>query len=155
MTDDFAPISTPDAAEQLRSIVAELAQLSPDVVSDGTIDVEALRDLLGGEATQPGSEGFGLRWPGMAAARRLSTLPATMTLLPKPEELSAFVADKDPAKREKLVDQLLPLCANISDLYRVKALHELFNRCQQGCIRRSVCLFLRAIDLSEEGIEER
>jgi adenine-specific DNA-methyltransferase len=86
VTTDFAPIDELDGPGEVHSNVAELARLFPDAVADGTVDVEVLRDLLGDAATQPGSEGFGLRWPGMAAARRLSTLPATMTLLPKPEE---------------------------------------------------------------------
>ena len=45
-----------------------------------------LRDLLGDAAAPNNAEAFGLRWPGMAEARRLSTLPATGTLLPKPDE---------------------------------------------------------------------
>lgn len=86
MTTDFTPIDELGGPGEVPSNIAELARLFPDAVADGTVDLEVLRDLLGEEATQPGSEGFGLRWPGMAAARRLSTLPATMTLLPKPEQ---------------------------------------------------------------------
>jgi adenine-specific DNA-methyltransferase len=86
VTEDFTLINELDGPGEVHRNVAELARLFPDAVMDGTVDLDVLRDLLGGEAAPAGTEGFGLRWPGMAAARRLSTLPATMTLLPKPEE---------------------------------------------------------------------
>jgi adenine-specific DNA-methyltransferase len=86
VTVEFAPINELDGSGEVHSNVAEVARLFPDAVVDGTVDFDVLRDLLGGKATSAGTEGFGLRWPGMAAARHLSALPATMTLLPKPEE---------------------------------------------------------------------
>ncbi|CCQ15628.1 Type III DNA modification methyltransferase [Rhodococcus sp. AW25M09] len=86
MTDDFTPFDELTGPGETASNVAELARLFPDAVVDGAVDFDVLRDLLGEEAESNGTEGFGLRWPGMAAARRLSTLPATMTLLPKPDE---------------------------------------------------------------------
>jgi len=86
LTTDFAPIDELDGPGEVRGNVAELARLFPDAVVDGTVDLEVLRDLLGGELIPAGTEGYGLRWPGMGAARRLSTLPATMTLLPKSKE---------------------------------------------------------------------
>lgn len=86
MTDDFTPLDDLSGPGETHSNVAELARLFPDAVVDGTVDLDVLRDLLGEDAAPAGTEGFGLRWPGMAAARRLSTLPATMTLLPKPKE---------------------------------------------------------------------
>ena len=86
MTEDFTRLSELDGPGEVRDNVAELARLFPDAVVDGTVDLDVLRDLLGETAAPAGTEGFGLRWPGMSDARRLSTLPATMTLLPKPEE---------------------------------------------------------------------
>ena len=86
MTEDFASLNDLDGPGEAHSNLAELARLFPDAVVDGTVDVDVLRDLLGEEGASVGGDGFGLRWPGMAAARRLSTLPATMTLLPKPDE---------------------------------------------------------------------
>ncbi|PPF11596.1 site-specific DNA-methyltransferase [Rathayibacter sp. AY1D3] len=53
---------------------------------DGRIDLDVLRTLLGDAAEAPGTETSGLRWVGMAEARQLSTLPATGTLLPRPDE---------------------------------------------------------------------
>ena len=83
MTEDFTPLNELDGPGEAHSNVAELARLFPDAVVDGTVDLDVLRDLLGDEAASVGTEGFGLRWPGMAAARRLSTLPATHDAAPE------------------------------------------------------------------------
>ncbi|MEU6273430.1 site-specific DNA-methyltransferase [Streptomyces populi] len=86
MTLDFEPVDDLTGPGEAKSNLDLLARLFPDAVVDGTVDIEALRDLLGDNASTNTAEAFGLRWPGMAEARRLSTLPATGTLLPKPEE---------------------------------------------------------------------
>lgn len=86
MTLDFEPVDDLTGPGEAKSNLDLLARLFPDAVVDGTVDIEALRDLLGDNASPTTAEAFGLRWPGMAEARRLSTLPATGTLLPKPEE---------------------------------------------------------------------
>ncbi|MFK4121382.1 site-specific DNA-methyltransferase [Streptomyces longwoodensis] len=86
MTLDFEPVDDLTGPGEAKSNLDLLARLFPDAVVDGTVDIEALRDLLSDNASPNTAEAFGLRWPGMAAARRLSTLPATGTLLPKPEE---------------------------------------------------------------------
>ncbi|MCI2237074.1 site-specific DNA-methyltransferase [Paenibacillus sp. TRM 82003] len=95
MTEDFTRLSDLDGPGEARSNVAELARLFPDAVVDGTVDLDVLRDLLGESGSPAGAEGFGLRWPGMSDARRLSTIPATMTLLPKPEESVAWESTKN------------------------------------------------------------
>ena len=86
MTHDFESVSYLSGPGETRSNVDRLARLFPDAVVDGTVDLDVLRDLLGEDAAPATAEAFGLRWPGMAEARRLSTLPATHTLLPGPEE---------------------------------------------------------------------
>ncbi|WP_228991752.1 site-specific DNA-methyltransferase [Streptomyces sp. DH8] len=86
MTLDFEPIDDVTGPGEAKSNIDVLARLFPDAVVDGTVDIDALRDLLGDDAAPSSAEAFGLRWPGMAEARRLSTLPATGTLLPKPGE---------------------------------------------------------------------
>lgn len=86
MTLDFEPVDYVTGPGEAKSNLDLLARLFPDVVVDGTVDIDALRDLLGDDAAPSSAEAFGLRWPGMAEARRLSTLPATGTLLPTPEE---------------------------------------------------------------------
>jgi adenine-specific DNA-methyltransferase len=86
VTLDFEPVSDLTGSGEAKSNIDLLARLFPDAVVDGTVDVDVLRDLLGDDAVPNTAEAFGLRWPGMAEARRLSTLPATGTLLPKPDE---------------------------------------------------------------------
>ncbi|MFJ3814426.1 site-specific DNA-methyltransferase [Streptomyces sp. NPDC090056] len=86
MTLDFEPVDDGTGPGEAKANLDLLARLFPDVVVDGTVDIDALRDLLGDDAAPSSAEVFGLRWPGMAEARRLSTLPATGTLLPKPGE---------------------------------------------------------------------
>lgn len=83
---DFEPVSDMTGPGEAKSNIDVLASLFPDAVTDGIVDFDALKDLLGDTAAPNGTEAYGLRWPGMAEARRLSTLPATQTLLPKPEE---------------------------------------------------------------------
>jgi adenine-specific DNA-methyltransferase len=86
VTHDFEPVSDLSGPGEIRSNVDLLGRLFPDAVVDGSVDLDVLRDLLGEAAAPATAEAFGLRWPGMAEARRLSTLPATNTLLPRPEE---------------------------------------------------------------------
>jgi len=83
---EYAPIDALSGRGEVTDNVARLAELFPDAVTDGRIDLEALRGLLGDDVEPAGSETSGLRWVGMAEARRLSTLPATGTLLPRPDE---------------------------------------------------------------------
>ncbi|OLL72873.1 Type III restriction-modification system methylation subunit [Pseudonocardia sp. Ae168_Ps1] len=71
---------------EVQGNIDTLAELFPDAVIDGEIDLGVLADLIGQKTERPGTEGFGLRWPGMHEARRLSAQPATQTLLPRPDE---------------------------------------------------------------------
>jgi adenine-specific DNA-methyltransferase len=71
---------------EVQGNIEALARLFPDAVVDGEVDLNVLADLIGQKAERRGTEGFGLRWPGMNEARRLSALPATQTLLPRVEE---------------------------------------------------------------------
>jgi len=86
VTHDFEPVSDLSGPGETQSNIDLLGRLFPNAVVDGTVDLDVLRDLLGEDAAPATAEAFGLRWPGMAEARRLSTLPATDTLLPRPEE---------------------------------------------------------------------
>ena len=65
--------------------IAELASLFPDVVAEGKVDFDALRELLG-DAVDSGDEKYGLSWHGKRRARRLALTPSTGTLRPCPEE---------------------------------------------------------------------
>jgi adenine-specific DNA-methyltransferase len=80
------PVSATTAPGEAKANLATLARLFPDAVYDGRLDIEALRGLIGDAIEMPSAESSGLRWIGMAEARQLSTLPATDTLLPRPDE---------------------------------------------------------------------
>lgn len=65
-------------------IARQLADLLPEVVADGKIDVAALQAVLGDDAAA-GSERFGLFWPGKTQAIRAAQTPTTATLAPDHE----------------------------------------------------------------------
>ncbi|WP_285042853.1 site-specific DNA-methyltransferase [Plantibacter sp. LMC-P-059a] len=80
MTDDFyeTPSTTPNFQTEL---AAQLADLIPEAIADGKVDVEKLRELLDADAADP-SERFGLFWPGKKRALRAAQEPTTATLRP-------------------------------------------------------------------------
>lgn len=72
----------PPTTPNLHTDVArKLADLLPEVVADGKIDVAALQAVLGDDAAT-GSERFGLFWPGKTQAIRAAQTPTTATLAP-------------------------------------------------------------------------
>lgn len=72
------PSTTPNFQTEL---AAQLAELMPEVVADGKVDVEKLKELLDGDAADT-SERFGLFWPGKKRALRAAQEPTTATLRP-------------------------------------------------------------------------
>lgn len=72
------PSTTPNFQTEL---AAQLAELIPEVIADGKVDVEKLKELLDGDAADT-SERFGLFWPGKKRALRAAQEPTTATLRP-------------------------------------------------------------------------
>jgi adenine-specific DNA-methyltransferase len=62
-------------------IAIALADLIPEVISDGKIDGEKLKQILGEDLTDE-RERFGLFWPGKIRALRAAQEPTTATLMP-------------------------------------------------------------------------
>lgn len=83
MNDDInhIPSNTPDFQTELAE---KLAELAPEAIADGKIDVEKLKDLLNGDADES-NERFGLFWPGKKRALRAAQQPTTATLKPDVE----------------------------------------------------------------------
>lgn len=84
MTDMTLPPATDDAAgsgDVAAENLARLKALFPQIVRDGAIDVEVLRQLVG-EAVETGEERYGLNWKGKAAARAHALTPSQGTLRP-------------------------------------------------------------------------
>lgn len=80
MTDEIyeTPSTTPNFQTEL---AAQLADLIPEAIADGKVDVEKLKELLDGDVAD-GSERFGLFWPGKKRALRAAQEPTTATLKP-------------------------------------------------------------------------
>lgn len=72
------PSTTPNFRTEL---AAQLADLVPEAIADGKVDVEKLKELLDGDAADT-SERFGLFWPGKKRALRAAQEPTTATLRP-------------------------------------------------------------------------
>lgn len=58
-----------------------LKTLFPDIVSEGKIDFDVLRDVLG-ETIETAEERYNFSWHGKSAARRIAQTPSTGTLRP-------------------------------------------------------------------------
>ncbi|MBU6994260.1 site-specific DNA-methyltransferase [Ferrovum myxofaciens] len=72
----------PGATPHFRTeLAAQLAELVPEAVADGKLDVEKLRELLADDVAD-GNERFGLFWPGKKRALRAAQAPTTATLKP-------------------------------------------------------------------------
>lgn len=80
MTDEIYETSstTPNFRTEL---AAQLADLIPEAIADGKVDIEKLKELLDGDAADT-SERFGLFWPGKKRALRAAQEPTTATLRP-------------------------------------------------------------------------
>jgi len=80
MSDDIyeTPSTTPNFQTEL---AAQLADMIPEAIADGKVDVEKLQELLSTDAAEP-TERFGLFWPGKKRALRAAQEPTSATLKP-------------------------------------------------------------------------
>lgn len=82
-------IEVNDTETQSADIVADnllqLKTLFPEAFSEGKIQFETLRQLLG-DAVDESDEKYGLNWQGKRRARQIALTPSTGTLRPCPEE---------------------------------------------------------------------
>lgn len=85
------PSSTPNFQTELAE---QLAELIPEAVADGKIDVLKLQELLSEDAAET-SERFGLFWPGKQRALRVAQMPTTATLRPQPEKSNNWDTTKN------------------------------------------------------------
>lgn len=83
------PIMTGDPETQSARLtdanVKAVKALFPEAVTEGRIDFEVLRQLLGDQVDER-EEKYGLNWNGKRQARRLALTPSTGTLRPCPDE---------------------------------------------------------------------
>ena len=82
-------INLNDPETRSADVVAEnlehLKVLFPEAFTEGKVDFDVLRQLLGG-AVDEREEKYGLNWHGKRQARQLALTPSTGTLRPCPEE---------------------------------------------------------------------
>ncbi|WP_255455985.1 hypothetical protein [Corynebacterium sp. SY003] len=72
----------PSSSPNFRTELAQkLAELAPEVIADGKLDINKLAELLDDDAGST-KERFGLVWPGKRDAQRIAQMPTTATLLP-------------------------------------------------------------------------
>jgi adenine-specific DNA-methyltransferase len=65
--------------------IARLKALFPEIVTDGKVDFDVLRELLG-DAVDDGEERYGLNWKGKRRARAFALTPSLGTLRPAPDD---------------------------------------------------------------------
>ena len=73
------------SADILAENLERLKALFPEAFTEGKVDFEVLRQLLGDTVDDSG-EKYGLNWHGKRRARRLALTPSTGTLRPCPED---------------------------------------------------------------------
>ena len=82
-------ITSNDSESRSADVVAEniehLKTLFPEAFSEGKIDFEVIKQLLGDEVDER-EEKYGLNWHGKRQARQLALTPSTGTLRPCPDE---------------------------------------------------------------------
>jgi adenine-specific DNA-methyltransferase len=76
-----------ESADIVSENIERLKELFPDAFSEGGVNFDVLRQLLGdAEVLDEGEEKYGLNWHGKKKARQIALTPSTGTLLPCPEE---------------------------------------------------------------------
>ena len=82
-------ITAGDSASRSPDLIAEnleqMKALFPDAFTEGRVDFEVLKQLLGGTVDES-EEKYGLNWHGKRQARQLALTPSTGTLRPCPED---------------------------------------------------------------------
>lgn len=69
------------SGDLVRLNIARLKALFPEIVTDGKVDFDVLRELLG-DAVEDGEERYGLKWKGKRRARAFALTPSLGTLRP-------------------------------------------------------------------------
>ena len=89
LEDAMKKLTAADAESRSADIVAgnieQLKALFPEAFTEGKVDFEVLKQLLGG-AVDEREEKYGLNWHGKRRARQLALTPSTGTLRPCPED---------------------------------------------------------------------
>ena len=74
-----------ESADLVKENVGKLEALFPEIMEDGKIDFDKLREILGGEVDDS-PERYAFTWPGKRDAIRQSQTPSTATLRPQKDK---------------------------------------------------------------------
>ena len=75
------------SADIVSDNISKMKELFPDAFSEGGVNFDTLRQLLGDASVlDEGEEKYGLSWHGKKKARQIALTPSTGTLLPCPDE---------------------------------------------------------------------
>ena len=85
------PGSTPVFKSEIAN---HLSELLPEAISDGKLELEKLKEILGDDLADE-RERFGLFWPGKKRALSVSQEPTTATLRPDPENSKNWETTKN------------------------------------------------------------
>ena len=88
MSEKIIPPLSPEEGESKDLIsenIEKLKQLFPEIVTDGKIDFEVLKETLGG-FREKSDERYSFTWNGKSQAKKLAMAPSRGTLRPVPEE---------------------------------------------------------------------
>src|SRR5215213_5859730 len=82
------------SADVLDDRMLQLRELFPEVFTEGKVDLDKLKEILGEEAAE-GHERYGLSWAGKSEAIRNIQTPSVATLVPDREESVEFDATEN------------------------------------------------------------
>lgn len=86
MSDDtITPLTQGQSKDLVKENVEKLKKLFPEIVTDGKVDFETLKEELG-EFRETSDERYSFTWNGKSKARKLAMEPSRGTLRPAPEE---------------------------------------------------------------------
>jgi len=87
MSMDKVTLQDGQSADIISENIEKLKEIFPDAFSEGSVNFDALRQLMGDASVlDEGEEKYGLQWHGKKKARQIALTPSTGTLLPCPEE---------------------------------------------------------------------
>jgi adenine-specific DNA-methyltransferase len=87
MSMDKVTLQDGQSADIISENLEKLKELFPDAFTEGGVNFDVLRQLLGDASVlDEGEEKYGLNWHGKKKARQIALTPSTGTLLPCPEE---------------------------------------------------------------------
>lgn len=93
---DRVTLQDGESANIVSENIEQLKAIFPDVFSEGGVNFDTLRQLLGDAGViDEGEEKYGLNWHGKKKARQIALTPSTGTLLPCPDESSNWESTKN------------------------------------------------------------